>query len=235
MNQFSNDLVLDNEISVSEIYGVFKPFIVLIVLVGLGFSIGGFLWTRFLVDPVYESNATLIVNNRREENTGVITNDEIISARGLATVYSIIIKSDVVLNPVISNTNSNLETEDLAKNVSVSAVDNTQVFRISVRDTDPDKAYGYANEIVNVAPDIIVDMVEAGSVRIISSPLFPTTPVSPSIFMNSLIAFIIGVLCASGVVFVRHILDRTVRSPEDIEKHLGFPVIGIIPNTTKGR
>ncbi|AMC94072.1 hypothetical protein AOC36_08745 [Erysipelothrix larvae] len=231
MNQNNNvEFIQEDEISIRELYEIFKPYLLMIVAVGIVFSMVGYLGTKFLIAPMYQSTATLIVNNRRDTSDDSITNDEITSAKNLATVYSIIIKSDAVMGPVVENTNTGITTSQLAKNVSVSAVDSTQVIRVSVKDEDPLLAQKFVNEIVKVAPDIIIDMVEAGSVRVVSLPQVPTSPVSPNTLMNAMIAGILGIMLSAGIVLVRHLMDRTFRSPDDIERYLGVPVIGIIPN-----
>lgn len=230
MNDFNSVERQEEEISLVELFGVVKPYIRLIVAISIVFALLSFLYTKVIIKPVYESSATLIVNNRKEEGNQSITNDEITSAKNLAAVYSIIIKSDAVMAPVVAETSTSLSTSQLASKVSVSAVNGTQVIKVSVRDTNPEKAKLYAEEIVTVAPQIIVDMVEAGSVKLVSNPHLPTNPISPNVKSNVLIAFALGAILSTGFVVVRHLLDRTFKAPEDVEKHLGIPVIGIIPN-----
>jgi capsular polysaccharide biosynthesis protein len=48
--------------------------------------------------------------------------------------------------------------------------------------------------------------------------------------LNILIAFVAGLMASVGLVFLLEYLDNTVKSSEDIEKLLGIPVLGVIPN-----
>lgn len=224
-NRYTNE----EEISLSELFGIVKPYIIHIVLISIVFSLLSFIVTKALIKPVYESSATVIVNNRKNESQS-ITSDEINSARNLASVYGIVIKSNAVMEPVVEVMNTDITMDALSKKVSVSSVDNTQVIKISVKDTDPVLAREYTNEIIKVAPDIIVDMVEAGSVKVVSYPQISNSPISPNTKMNVLVAGMLGFMLSIGFVFVRYLLDKTFRSPQMVEDYLELPIIGVIPN-----
>ena len=206
----TNQQNYEEEISLSELYGIVKPYLIHILLISIIFSLLSFIFTKSFVKPVYESSATVIVNNRREENQFVST-DELNSARNLASVYGIVITSNAVMEPVVNELGADITMEQLSKKVSVSPVDNTQVIKISVKDTNPELARVYTNEIIKVAPDILMEMVEAGSVKVVSYPQEPTTPISPNTKMNVLVAGMLGFMLSVGVVFMRFLLDKTFR------------------------
>ncbi len=236
MNELNaNQTTTEEEISLSELFGIIKPYIIYIILFGIILGLGSFLVTKVAIAPTYQSNATMIINNRKDDGQNAITSDEINTARNLASVYSIIIKSDAVMIPVISELGTDLTSAQLASMISVSSVDSTQIIRISVKSTDPEFAREVAQEIVNIAPNIIVEMVEAGSARVVSYPQTPTNPVAPNVRMNTLVAFMLGIMLSVGFVFVRYMMDKTFRTQEDIEKYLGIPVIGAIPNVDSVR
>lgn len=232
MNKFDNETEV--EISLVELYRVVRPYLLHIVLVAVVFSMLSFLYTKVIVKPIYESRASIVVNNRRSE-TEIITNDEITTARNLANLYAVIIKSESVLQPVINRSGEKITINQLSSKVSVSAVDNTAVLSIRVKDQDPQVALEYLREIVSTAPSVLEDKVEAGSVKVISEPSVSTTPVSPNTTMNVAIAGILGGMLALGVVLLRHFLDRTIKSEEDINEKLGLPVIGVVPSFEKVR
>lgn len=60
------------------------------------------LWPAVVITPQYEASINMIVNTRRD-NMATVTNDNITSAKNLVSTYAIIIKSNIVLNKVISN------------------------------------------------------------------------------------------------------------------------------------
>lgn len=72
--------------------------------------------------PKYQASALMIVNTR-QDTTSNVTSDQINSATKLVSTYSIIIKSDTVLQQVINNLGLSLTYPELAGRVTVSAVD----------------------------------------------------------------------------------------------------------------
>ena len=46
---------------------------------------------------------------------------------------------------------------------------------------------------------------------------------------KAVVGSIVGVLLYAGIIITRYLLDDTIRSPEDIEKHIAIPTIGTIP------
>jgi succinoglycan biosynthesis transport protein ExoP len=67
----------------------------------------------------------------------------------------------------------------------------------------------------------------------------PAVPVRPRTFQNTLLGAVVGLLLATGIVFLIEYLDDRVRSPEQIDTILKLPVVGLIarmPSTNlKGR
>jgi succinoglycan biosynthesis transport protein ExoP len=57
----------------------------------------------------------------------------------------------------------------------------------------------------------------------------PTLPISPRTQQNTILAAIIGMLAAIGMVFAFQFLDDTVRDPEELARQLGLPILGVIP------
>ncbi len=58
----------------------------------------------------------------------------------------------------------------------------------------------------------------------------PESPVAPNKVMNIAIATVLGMMVSVGLVFVLEFLDRTYKTPTDIERHLGLPILGAIPD-----
>ncbi|MCV2370145.1 chain length determinant protein EpsF [Roseateles oligotrophus] len=57
----------------------------------------------------------------------------------------------------------------------------------------------------------------------------PLKPSSPRIFLNTALSVFVGTLLALGAAFLLEMLDRRVRSVDDIATAIGLPVIGTLP------
>lgn len=92
-----------------------------------------------------------MIVNTRQDTTSNVTSDQINSATKLVSTYSIIIKSDTVLQQVIDNLGLSLTYEKLAERVTVSAVDDTQVMKITVKSDNPEWARQVCEQITVVS------------------------------------------------------------------------------------
>lgn len=217
-------------IDLREIFLIIKKNLLLIVAVTILASVAGFLVSAFLLTPEYEASASLIVNSREDQSTQTtITNDQLTSATKLVDTYSVILTSDTVLDKTIETLGLDLDYEELLEKVTVEAVNATQVMRISVRDADPVLAQNIVANIVEQAPEIIIQTVKAGSVEVISQAKAADEPVSPKKMANTAISGILGLVAALGVVFLRSVLNNRFMTDDDINKRLGLTVLGVIP------
>lgn len=223
------------EIDLTEIYTIIKRSILVILALASASAILVFAYTKVFVAKQYTSSGTFIVNNRKTDTGGNITNDEINSAKGLTSVYSIIIKSDPVVDAVINNLSLDYTTGQLQSMLSVSAVDNTQVMKVSVKTKSAEEAAAIVNEILQIAPEFIVDKVEAGSVKIISDAKVHPKAVAPNASRSAVLIFAVVAMGSAGVIVLINLMDKSIKSEQDIEKHLGIPLLGIIPNTDSVR
>lgn len=228
---------MDNEenevIDLTEILSAVCQHLLELIFVTLAAALVGFMASKFLMTPKYDSSALMIVNTRQDVNANV-TSDQINSATKLVSTYSIIIKSDTVLQQVIDNLGLNLTYAQLNKRVTVAAVDDTQVMKITVQSDSPEWARQVCEQIITVAPDVIKEAVEAGSVKVISNPSLATEPVSPNIMKNTMLAAAVGFVLVIGIIVLQVLLDNKINTEEDVTKYLDMTVLGVIPQYDQG-
>lgn len=228
---------MDNEenevIDLTEILSAVRQHLLELIFVTLVAALVGFTASKFLMNPKYDSSALMIVNTRQDVNANV-TSDQINSATKLVSTYSIIIKSDTVLQQVIDNLGLNLTYAKLNKRVTVAAVDDTQVMKITVQSDSPEWARQVCEQIITVAPDVIKEAVEAGSVKVISNPSLATEPVSPNIMRNTMLAAAVGFVLVIGIIVLQVLLDNKINTEEDVTKYLDMTVLGVIPQYDQG-
>lgn len=217
------------EINIKDILFIVKKYIALILILTVTFGAVGFIVSKFFIVPKYQADATLIVNPAANTKTTQITFDQVNTAQHMVDTYAIILKSNTVLEKVINDLNLDTDAKSLSKNITVSGVDESEVIEISVKDKNPEMAENIANDIIKVAPDIIIKTVKAGSVEIISDAKAENKPVSPNVLLYTAAAFIAGAVVSFIVIFCLESLNNKIMSEEDIQKHLGLTVIGIIP------
>lgn len=56
----------------------------------------------------------------------------------------------------------------------------------------------------------------------------PDLPIRPRTMMNAILASVVGLMLAAGIVFLVEHLDDTLKTPDEVERILGVPVLGFI-------
>ncbi|MBQ7769454.1 MAG: capsular biosynthesis protein [Oscillospiraceae bacterium] len=205
-----------------------------IVLVTVIFGILGMVASVNLITPIYEASGKMIVNTRKDDNTSV-SNDQLNSAKNLVDTYAIVIRSRDVVNQVIADLGLDISYGELAGCISVKAVNNTQIMRIVVQHADRNLAIAVAEKLLDVAPDVIEEVVAAGSVKPVEQVYSSTAPVSPNNVKNAVFAAMLGFALACGLIVVLYLADNTYKSDIEIQNDLGLIVLGVIPKVESCR
>ena len=69
---------------------------------------------------------------------------------------------------------------------------------------------------------------DVNALTVIEEATVPSTPISPNVKMNVLLASVIGIILAVGGVFLIEYLDDTIKTLEDIERTTKLPALGAI-------
>ena len=213
---------------------LFGKYLWLIVFLGVLLGVGSLTYTYFFVTPQYSASTTIYINNSIMTDTvTTISASDLSASAQLATTYTAVIKSDRVLDQVIEKENLDMSASQLAEKVSAVSVDNTEILKISVADSDPKRAARIANTIAAVAPDEISDIIDGSSVKIVDQAKIPTVRSSPNYRKNTFLGALLGVVLGIVFVVVRQVTDVTVHGEDDLEDDLdefGIPLIGVIPD-----
>ena len=221
-------------IDLLEVLNAVRQHILAIILTTLVLAAASFGVSKFLMTPKYQASALMIVNTR-QDTSATVTSDQINSATKLVSTYSIILKSDTVLNQVIQNLGLSLDYQHLAERVTVSAVDDTQVMKVTVTSDNPEWARQVCEQITQISPDVILEAVEAGSVKVISNASISPEPVSPNVSRNTALGAVAGLVISVGIVFLMVLLDNKINNEEDVSKYLDLTVVGVIPEYEGGK
>lgn len=75
----------------------------------------------------------------------------------------------------------------------------------------------------------LAQMMRVNNVRVLDRPLLPRGPVRPRVTVNILIGMLLGCIAGIGAASGRALLDRTLKTPDDVERELGLPFLGLVP------
>ena len=220
---------MEETIDLKEYFGIIKKKSKIIILITLIAMISSAVVSFFVLSPVYETKTTLIVNRSEASEDKSMTGDEYTVSQKLAVTYGEIIKSRTVLDEVIDSLGLDMTYDELVSKISVSPVGDTQIISIKVQDTNPKKAMDIANAIPKVFTKEVQRITKANGAEVIDTAVLPENPIKPNKLMNVAIATVLGLMISLFVVFLLEYMDNKIKKPEDIEKHLGLPILGVVP------
>jgi len=86
----------------------------------------------------------------------------------------------------------------------------------------------YSNLLLSYEQIRLSEAQTVSTVMQVDPAMVPTKPISPQIFRNTALAAMVGFMLAVGVIFVMEAIDDTLKTPDEVKKALGLPVLGVI-------
>lgn len=223
---------MEETIELRELFDILKKRLKMIIAITTSIMLVGTIYTFLIITPIYQADTTLMVNNTKGMNVGDIAANFDIGAisanQKIVVTYGEIVKSRIVLEQVIDRLKLEMTYEDILGIVSSAPVGNTEILKISVKNPDSAMASKIANTISDVFVKEVMRILKVNNVETIDKAVVPEYPISPKKALNVAISTVLGAMVAVFVAFGLEYLDRTMKTPEDVEKYLGLPVIGTI-------
>ena len=203
----------------------------IVVLVCLGGGVA-YTYSEYVLPKKYTSSVTLYVYNQSANQQQLTSSDFALSAK-LVDTYMVILKSDYVLEKVsdkVKEQNLDYSASSIRSMLSSEAVEETEVFKVSVSTYNKEDAKTIADAIAEIAPDEIIRVVKAGAVEIVDTAKLPSTYSSPNIAKNTIIGIILGMIFACVLSLLLELMNTTIKSREDLVDVHKHPVLAVIPN-----
>lgn len=217
------------EIDIGEIVSILLSRIWFILIVGITVGLLFFAFSKFIITPEYKSSTKIYVLNKGEENNSSLTYTDLQVGSTLTKDYLELVKSRAVLVQVIAELDLPMSAERLAGMISVATPSDTRIITISVTSEDPYEAQQVANKVREIASEHICNVMDLEAVNVVDEANIPTSPSSPNVMRNSVLGVVLGVLAAIAFIVITYLMDDTIKTPDDVEKHLGVSVLSSIP------
>ncbi len=208
---------------------------VLIVLVTLLFTVASLAVSIFVITPQYSSTTKVYVVNQTKDEKKAITTQDVQLGSLLVKDYKEIILSNKVMEDAAEKSGTGLTAKELAKKVSVDAPKDTRIISITVQDKDPQVASDLANTVKEISADQIKEVTKIDDVTTLEEAKAATSPSSPNIPRNGILATALGFILAVAGVVLFELLDDRVKRAEDIEETMGLVLLGVVPDTKTGK
>ncbi len=221
--------MMEQEIDLRELfYIILQKWWVIVLFVVVSVTITAFV-TMNLITPMYESKATLFIGKESSSLGGLdLSLGDIQFDRNLVSDYRELIKTRLVTTEVINSLGLDITVTQLTENLDISIISDSRFMHIKYQDPNPQLATIIANRLSEELIDKAVDIVGVQNVQMVDYAIESNNPVSPRLYLNLAISFVLGGMLGLFVVFLLHMLDNTIKREEDLEK-LGLSVLGIVP------
>lgn len=197
----------------------------------------GFSYAAFFITPMYSSTAMMYVNNKSFSigSTSVsISSSEITAAQSLVKTYLVILDNRTTLEQVIEKTGVDYTWSQLSGMISASAVNDTEIFRVTVTADDPYEASIIVNGIAEVLPERVADVIQGSSMKIVDRGIVNTSKVSPNVTRYTMVGFVLGLFLACAIIVVYALLDDTIRGEDYILQRYEYPILARVPDLLGG-
>lgn len=192
------------------------------------FSLVTFVYTEIFVDPLYKTDGSLYVNAQRTQQIDISTGD-LSSSQELAKTYEEILRRRTFLAQISEDLDGRYSASELSGMISYSPINETQIMSVSVIGKVPQDVYDICHSVLIHAPDELIRVINAGSVKILDDGQIPAVPFSPNVKRDALIAFLAGMLVGAGIIFVLELFDTRIKTRDDIINKYSEPLLGEIP------
>ena len=217
-------------ISLSEIFEAIKKRWIMIVAITLTATIISGVLSFFVIDPVYETSTKVFVG-KEESDDAAYNSSDISMYQQLLQTYAQAIQTKDLVNRAISGLSyDELEASGVVNSLTVTPISSTQILQIKYQSKNPEEAKDVLKSVIDEFIVTAKELVPNGNVRVIEEVELPENPVSPNKKMNIAIAFLLGLMVSGGLVFLLEYLDNTYKNKDQLEKELGIPVLGAIPD-----
>ncbi len=193
----------------------------------------GCLYSVFIQTPEYTSKTSIILTGFSNNEASSITQSDLTVNSKLVSTYQEIVKSRRVLNQVIENLRLDYDTTELAKMISVKALNDTEIIEISVANEEAKKAYLIANEVAEVFASEAKELYNLSNVSILDKAEIEDMPSNFNITKQVILYVGVGVVLAFLLLFVVYYFDTSIKSVSDVERKFDLTILGSVPDYTK--
>ena len=192
----------------------------LVFVIG-GFLIGAILMalvTIYLVAPKYTATAKLYMVSSSSDS--IVNLSDLDLGTSLSSDYEELLRVRPILEEVIKKEKLPYTYEQLLNMLTISTVSESK---------KPDEAKRIVNRLATLAVTELPKLMDTSKPNIAENAIMPKKKSSPSLFKNTMLGAIVGLVIVLAVLTFFFMTDDTMKSAEDVEKEFGIMPLTVIP------
>lgn len=187
--------------------------------------------SKYYLVPQYTSSAQIFITTNVEsdsEKETTVYSEQLRTNMQMANTFNTILKSSRMLETVRSELHLTESNDALAKKISIQSDKDSLVFTVSVEDSSPDRAQKIVNTITKTYQKDLPKLISNNKVIILEPASLPLEPSSPNVIINTMIAFVLGIIGSVLLVSLIYLFRNVIESEDDLEE-LSLKFVGDIP------
>lgn len=216
----------DIEFDLVELLLFIKKKLLVVLLVVAVFASAGFAYNKLMKTPTYTADARLYLMPSSSSDVD-INSMQIVTA--LRKDVAILITGRDIGEAVVEKLQINLNPDSLASRIQVSSEESTRVLDVSFTDTDPQRAADILNAACEAVKEKMASRMSENVVDIVYQAKAPSYPSSTRASKTAALFGVVGLVVVLLVLIVVFLMDDTIRSEDDVERHLGLSTLSSIP------
>ncbi|WP_270912377.1 Wzz/FepE/Etk N-terminal domain-containing protein [Staphylococcus saprophyticus] len=222
---------MEETIDLSKLFTILKKNMKYLIILPIVFLALSMVITFVFMTPKYSSSTQVLVNQKETDNEMMA--QQVQSNLQLVNTYSEIIKSPRILDKVSKNLKGKYSSKEISGMLTVSNQAESQILNIAVENESREAASKVANEIANVFSKDVSKIMNVDNVSILSKADTKGKQISPQPFVNSVVSIFLGLIVALILIFLKEMLDKRIKTEEDVAEILDLPVLGTIQDFNK--
>ena len=181
----------------------------------------------------YTAQGTMYVNNANPnlQNYQYASTNDLDSAVQLINTYLVVVKSDKVMASVakkLATDYPGLTAKQIAGSLSMASVSETGVAAVRSSTGNAQMSADIVNAVLEIAPEEIIRVVNAGNIEIIDYAVVPAVPDGHNTMKKGMLGGMFGAVLALGILTVLFLLNRRITSIEELTESYTPPVLASI-------
>lgn len=193
--------------------------------------------SSLMTTRTYQSTAEFFVSTSDSSGTNLASGGTFTQQR--VKSYVQLLETPRVLEPAIKAGQLDLTPAQLASKVTGTVPPDSVLIDVTVKDGSAHRAQQIAAAIAETFPKVVAELETLAAnqespvkLTVVKEASLPTAPVSPRPTRTIVLGLLLGTLVGLGLAVLRDLLDKRVRTKEDVEGLSDATVLGGIPFDT---
>lgn len=210
--------------TIQKIIAVLLHRLKFIMLITLLMGMVFFMYSKFIVTPMYSTSAMIYVQNYNKDSASnsqlnKIYGSDISGSSNLAKICVTLFKNSDQITSLYDGCY-----------VDISVNDSTFFITISVSGADPQKCANVANQVADECQEVFENFLEFGQIGSIRSAKVPERPYEPNNLKITIYGLIAGFVLSCVISILLELVDTTIKADDDLQEMYEVPVFAEIPD-----